>query len=129
MELDPGRKEVFITSDPKKREGAEMDWVELYVDLNGRRTKVHLFVMRSKYSGKVHVRLIQSWFKCQIRLLIQDFGHKKTHTLMGYCSMISMRWCPERDLNPHAEALDPKSSVSANFTIRALNCEVYFYLI
>ena len=25
-ELDPGRKEVFIPSDPEKREGAEMDW-------------------------------------------------------------------------------------------------------
>lgn len=25
-------------------------------------------------------------------------------------------WCPARDLNPHACALDPKSSVSANFT-------------
>lgn len=57
MELDPGRKEVFIPSDPEKREGAEMDWGELYVDLNGRRTKVHLFAMRSKYSGKVYARL------------------------------------------------------------------------
>jgi transposase len=56
-ELDPGRKEVFIPSDPEKREGAEMDWGELYVDLNGKRTKVHLFAMRSKFSGKVYGRL------------------------------------------------------------------------
>lgn len=56
-ELDPGRKEVFIPSDPLKREGAEMDWGELYVDLNSKRTKVYLFAMRSKYSGKVYARL------------------------------------------------------------------------
>jgi transposase len=55
--LDPGRKEVFIPSDPEKREGAEMDWGELYVDLNDKRTKVHLFAMRSKFSGKVYARL------------------------------------------------------------------------
>lgn len=28
-------------------------------------------------------------------------------------------WCGRRDSNPHAEALDPKSSVSANFTTPA----------
>ena len=56
-ELDPGRKEVFIPSDPEKREGAEMDWGELYVDLAGKRVKVYLFAMRSKFSGKVYARL------------------------------------------------------------------------
>jgi len=34
------------------------------------------------------------------------------------------KWCPARDLNPHACALDPKSSVSANFTSGA--CGTYF---
>ena len=29
--------------------------------------------------------------------------------------------CERRDLNPYAEALDPKSSVYANFTTLALN--------
>ena len=57
QELDPGRKEVFIPSDPEKREGAEMDWGELYVDLKGKRIKVYLFAMRSKFSGKVYARL------------------------------------------------------------------------
>jgi transposase len=56
-ELDPGRMEVFIPSDPSKREGAEMDWGELYVDLSGKRVRVSLFVMRSKYSGKIYARL------------------------------------------------------------------------
>ncbi len=32
-----------------------------------------------------------------------------------------LKWCPARDLNPHACALDPKSSVSANFTSGAEN--------
>ena len=35
----------------------------------------------------------------------------------------SSKWCPARDLNPHACALDPKSSVSANFTSGA--CGIY----
>lgn len=56
-ELDLSVKEAFIPSDPDKREGAEMDWGELYVDLKGKRTRVCLFTMRSKYSGKVFARL------------------------------------------------------------------------
>ena len=36
--------------------------------------------------------------------------------------------CERRDLNPHAEALDPKSSVSANFTTLA-SFEPVFLLI
>jgi transposase len=57
LDLDVSRKEVFIPSDPLKREGAEMDWGELYVDLLGKRTKVYLFTLRSKYSGKIFARL------------------------------------------------------------------------
>ncbi len=57
LEMKVGQKEVFIPSDPEKREGAEMDWGELFVDLNGKRTKHYLFVIRSKYSGKVFARL------------------------------------------------------------------------
>jgi len=34
-----------------------MDWGDLYVDLTGKRVKVHLFAMRSKFSGKVYARL------------------------------------------------------------------------
>ena len=35
-------------------------------------------------------------------------------------------WCPARDLNPYACALDPKSSVSANFTSWAFLIGVIF---
>lgn len=57
LELDASRKEVFIPSDPSKRDGAEMDWGELYIDLNGKRTRVSLFAIRSKFSGKVFGRI------------------------------------------------------------------------
>ncbi|MAZ46926.1 MAG: IS21 family transposase [Bdellovibrionota bacterium] len=57
LDLDASRKEVFIPSDPLKREGAEMDWGELYLDLRGKRTKVYLFTLRSKFSGKIFARL------------------------------------------------------------------------
>lgn len=56
-QLDISHKEAFIPSDPEKREGAEMDWGELYVDLKGKRTRVYLFTMRSKFSGKTFARL------------------------------------------------------------------------
>ena len=66
LDLDVSRKEVFIPSDPLKREGAEMDWGELYVDLRGKRTKVYLFTLRSKYSGKIfawlYPKMVQECF-------------------------------------------------------------------
>ena len=37
------------------------------------------------------------------------------------------RWCPGEDLNLHAEALDPKSSVSTNFTTWALRKSLVAY--
>lgn len=57
LELDISRKEVFIPSDPSKRSGAEMDWGELYVNLRGKKTRVYLFTLRSKFSGKIYARL------------------------------------------------------------------------
>ena len=57
LELNVSIQEAFIPSDPLKRDGAEMDWGELYVNLRGKRTRVYLFTLRSKYSGKVFARL------------------------------------------------------------------------
>ena len=44
-------------------------------------------------------------------------------------------FCERRDLNPYAEALDPKSSVSANFTTladygkdRSLNFDFFYFV-
>jgi len=50
-------REVFIPSDPEKREGAEVDWGDATVYLKGIRTVVYMFCMRSKYSGKSFVKL------------------------------------------------------------------------
>ena len=55
--LDISIQEAFIPSDPLKREGAEMDWGELYITLSGKRTRVYLFTLRSKFSGKVFARI------------------------------------------------------------------------
>ena len=56
-ELNLSKKEAFIPSDPDKRSGAEVDWGKVEVELNGKRTKCHMFCMRSKYSGKPFVKL------------------------------------------------------------------------
>jgi len=50
-------KEVFIASDPELREGAEMDWGEVEIEISGKKTKVYMFCLRSKYSGKIFVKL------------------------------------------------------------------------
>lgn len=60
QELNLLNMEGFIASDPEKLEGAEMDWGELQIELNGERTKVYLFCLRSKYSGKVFAKLYPS---------------------------------------------------------------------
>jgi transposase len=77
-ELDLSRKEVFIPSDPLKREGAEMDWGELYIDLKGIRTKVYLFAIRSKFSGKT--------FACLYPVMVQGCffdGHIRAFSYFG----------------------------------------------
>jgi len=49
--------EGFIPSDPEKRQGAEIDWGEIYVIHEGVEKKAYIFCMRSKYSGKPFVRV------------------------------------------------------------------------
>ena len=44
-----------------------------------------------------------------------EFNLKKPFGVLAKLNR-NENWCPARDLNPHACALDPKSSVSANFT-------------
>lgn len=56
-ELGITAKEGFIPSDPERREGCEVDWGEADVDIKGERTRVYMFCMRSKYSGKIFVKL------------------------------------------------------------------------
>lgn len=56
-ELNLTYREVFIPSDPEKRQGAEMDWGEVEIELKGKKTKAYMFCMRAKYSGKIFVKL------------------------------------------------------------------------
>lgn len=56
-ELNLVNKGGFIPSDPARREGAEVDWGEADVYLKGEKTRVYMFCMRAKYSGKTFVKL------------------------------------------------------------------------
>ncbi len=56
-ELNLIHKEVFIPSDPKKRNGCEMDWGTATIELNGIKVESKMFCMRAKYSGKIFVKL------------------------------------------------------------------------
>lgn len=56
-ELQLDLKEAFIPSEPSKRQGSEVDWGEAYIDLNQDRIKIYMFCMRSKFSGKIFVKL------------------------------------------------------------------------
>lgn len=49
--------EAFIPSDPARRNGAEVDWGEAWMKLNGIDQKVYMFCMRAKFSGKTFVKL------------------------------------------------------------------------
>jgi len=57
QELGLVHKEAFIPSDPDKRHGAEVDWGQASLILKGQEVCCHMFCMRSKYSGKIFVKL------------------------------------------------------------------------
>lgn len=56
-ELNLSRKEIFIPSDPAKRKGGEVDWGKAVIEINGNRTDCRMFCMRSKYSGKIFIKV------------------------------------------------------------------------
>ncbi len=75
-ELGVSIKEAFIASDPLKRSGAEMDWGEADVDVNGSRTRVYMFCMRAKYSGKIFVKLYPAMVQeCFLNGHIEAFAY------------------------------------------------------
>lgn len=51
-----GKQEAFIPLEADRGEAAEVDWGEAIAMIGGKRQKIHLFCMRSKYSGKDFVR-------------------------------------------------------------------------
>lgn len=56
-------QEAFIPSDPLKRKGAEVDWGEACVKIDGQLTRVYMFCMRAKYSGKIFVKLYPAMYQ------------------------------------------------------------------
>ena len=56
-ELNLLNKAIFIPSDPAKRTGAEVDWGEAFVYINGKKSKIYYFCIRGKYSGKTFVKV------------------------------------------------------------------------
>lgn len=55
-EMGYGRREAVIPLDPEASREAEVDWGRAKVMFNGEKREVHVFCMRSRYSGKVFVR-------------------------------------------------------------------------
>ena len=60
VELGLAVKEAFIPLDVDIDSGAEIDWGTAEVLLNGQKTKVKIFCMRSKYSGKIFVKIYRN---------------------------------------------------------------------
>ena len=57
VKYDVGNPKVFIPLAPELGREAEIDWGTAIVKIGGQRTKVKMFCMRSKGSGKAFVRL------------------------------------------------------------------------
>lgn len=56
MQLGLDRPGAFIPCDPEAGFEAEIDWGTATVEISGKRSRVKIFCMRSKYSGKHFVR-------------------------------------------------------------------------
>ena len=51
-----GARQAVVPLDPEVAREAEVDWGTAWVEMAGERSRVKLFVMRSRYSGKAFVR-------------------------------------------------------------------------
>jgi len=72
MELGVNSPGAFIPCDPEAGFEAEVDWGTAMVEIEGKRHRVRIFCMRSKYSGKHFVRAYpcerqQAFFDAHIR--------------------------------------------------------------
>ena len=68
--------EAFIPSDPAKRDGAEVDWGEVCLTINGVEQKVYMFCLRAKFSGKIFVKLYPVMLQeCFFNGHSEAFGH------------------------------------------------------
>ncbi len=78
LRLGVGAQQVFIPSDPQSGVEAEVDWGQCIAILGGVETKLKLFCMRSKFSGKHFVRC----YPCERQQALFD-GHIRGFSFFG----------------------------------------------
>ena len=78
LRLGVGSAQVFIASDPQAGIEAEVDWGRCIAILAGAETRLKLFCMRSKFSGKHFVRC----YPCERQQALFD-GHIRGFTFFG----------------------------------------------
>jgi len=78
LRLGVGAPQVFIPSDPEAGVEAEVDWGRCIAILGGVETRLKLFCMRSKFSGKHFVRC----YPCERQQALFD-GHIRGFTFFG----------------------------------------------
>ncbi len=76
--LGVGRAKGFIPLDPESAIEGEVDWGNAVAIIGGNRTRVHLFCMRSKYSGKPFVQV----YPCERQQVLFD-GHMRAFEFYG----------------------------------------------
>jgi len=78
LRLGVGSPQAFIPLDPQAGFEAEVDWGKCTAILNGKETRLKLFCMRSKYSGKHFVRC----YPCERQQALFD-GHIQAFAFFG----------------------------------------------
>jgi transposase len=78
LRLGVGARQVFIPSDPQAGFEAEVDWGRCTAILGGKETRLKLFCMRSKFSGKHFVRC----YPCERQQALFD-GHIHAFAFFG----------------------------------------------
>lgn len=78
LRLGVGAPQVFIPSDPQAGVEAEVDWGQCIAILGGIETRLKLFCMRSKFSGKHFVRC----YPCERQQALFD-GHMQGFSFFG----------------------------------------------
>jgi transposase len=78
LRLGVGARQAFIPSDPQASFEAEVDWGRCTAILGGKETRLKLFCMRSKFSGKHFVRC----YPCERQQALFD-GHIHAFAFFG----------------------------------------------
>ncbi len=76
--LGLGKSKAYIPLDPESAKAGEVDWGNAIAIIGGKRQRVHLFCMRSKYSGKPFVQV----YPCERQQVFID-GHIRAFEFYG----------------------------------------------